>query len=62
MLQRLCDKAVDTYPSTIKFVPECFYAWKRCDSAVDTSLFVFDSVSDGYKNQESWIKLFPKKL
>ena len=22
--QKLCDKAVNTYPSTIKFVPECF--------------------------------------
>ena len=24
MAQKLCDEAVNTYPSTIRFVPKCF--------------------------------------
>ena len=30
----MCDRAVNTYPSTIKFVPECFMAHEMCDKAV----------------------------
>ena len=29
--QTMCDKAVDTYPSTIKFVPECFMTQEMCE-------------------------------
>ena len=32
----MCDKAVDTYPSAIQFVPECYNTQKICDKAVDT--------------------------
>ena len=38
----MCDKAVSTYPSTIKLVPECFMAQKMCDKAVNRCFFVFD--------------------
>ena len=31
---KVCDKAVDTYPSTIKFVPECFMTQEMWDKAV----------------------------
>ena len=43
----MCIKAVDNYPSTIKYVP---------DRAVNTCSFVFDSVSDQYKTQEMCAK------
>ena len=31
----MCDKAVNTYPSTIKFVTECFMTQEMCDKAVN---------------------------
>ena len=31
----MCDKAVDAYISTIKFVPECFMTLEMCDQAVN---------------------------
>ena len=31
MTQKLCDKAVDIYCSTIKFVSECFLTQEMCD-------------------------------
>ena len=41
----MCDKAVDTYPSAIQFVPECYNTQKICDKAVDTCTFVFNLVA-----------------
>ena len=35
----MCDKAVDTYPSTMKFVPECFMTQEMCDKAVHNVFF-----------------------
>ena len=46
------DKAVNTYPSTIKSVPECFMTQKMHDKVVIRCFFVFDSISDQYKTQE----------
>ena len=37
----MCGKAVNTYPSTIKFVPEYFMTQKICNKAVNTCFFVF---------------------
>ena len=48
----MCDKAVDAYPFTIKFLPECCKIQEMCDKAVNRCFFVFDSVSDWYKTQE----------
>ena len=48
----MCHKAVDTYPSTTKFVPECFMTQKMCDKAVNRCYFVFDSIPDQCKTQE----------
>ena len=42
----MCNEAVDTYPSAIQFVPECYKTHEMCDKAVDTSPSVFDSVPD----------------
>ena len=48
----MCDKAVSTYPSTIKFVPECFMTQEMFDKAVNRCFFVFNSIPDQYKTQE----------
>ena len=42
----MCDKAVNTYPSTIKFVPEFFMTQEMCDKAVNRCFFVFVSISE----------------
>ena len=48
---KTCDKAVDTYPSTIKFVSECYKTQGMCNKAVSRRFFVFYSISDKYKIQ-----------
>ena len=45
-------KAVDKYPSTIKFVPDHYTTQEMCIIAVNTCSFVFNSVPDQYKTQE----------
>ena len=44
----MCDKVVNTYPSTIKFVPEFFMIQmiEMCDEAVNSWFFLVDSISD----------------
>ena len=32
---KMCDKAVNTYPHTLKFFSECYKTHKMCDKAVD---------------------------
>ena len=48
----MCDKAVDIYPSAIKFIPECHKTQKLYDKGVDTCPFVLDSVPDQYRTQK----------
>ena len=36
----MCDKPVNTYPSTIKLIPECLIAQEMCDKVVN-SCFLF---------------------
>ena len=45
----MCDKAVSTYPSTIKFVPNCFIK-----QLIDVILYLFLSNPDQYKTQEMY--------
>ena len=33
------DKAVDTHPATIKFVPDCYKNQEMCDKAVHIYIF-----------------------
>ena len=47
-----CDKALDTYPSTVRFFPESFMTQEMCDRAVIIWFFVFDSILDCCKTQE----------
>ena len=35
------DKAVNTYPSTVKFVPECFMTQEMCNKAVNKCFLYF---------------------
>ena len=48
----MCDKALNSYPSTIQFVPDS----AMCNKAVVACPFIFDSVVDEFKNRV--IKLF----
>ena len=45
----MCNKAINTSPSTIQFAPECYESQKVCVKAVDTCSFVLNSVPDQYK-------------
>ena len=45
----MCDKAVDTHPSTIKFVPECYKTQELCHKVDNRCFFVFGSIPDQYK-------------
>ena len=45
----------------LQFIPECYKTQEICDKAVDTCLFVFDSVADWYKTQEMCDKFVSKK-
>ena len=46
--QEKSDKAVNTYSSTIKFVPECFITQEMYDKAVNRLFFEFDYNPDQY--------------
>ena len=49
---KMCDKAVNTYPSTIMLVSECFMTQEMCDKAINRCYFVFDSIPNRYKSQK----------
>ena len=34
----MCNKAIDTYPSAIQFVPKCYKTQEMCDKAFDSFL------------------------
>ena len=42
----MCDKAVDTHPLIIKYVPECYRTQEICCKVVHRYIFVFDSITD----------------
>ena len=42
----MCDKAVYTYPSTIKFVPKCVITQEMCGKAVYYCLVALKFVPD----------------
>ena len=44
--QEICDKVVITTSSAMQFAPERYKTQKKCDKAVDTCPFVFDSIQD----------------
>ena len=32
----MCNKAVESYPQALEYVPECYKTQKTCDKTVDT--------------------------
>ena len=49
--QKMCDKAVGTYPTAMQLVSECYKSRKMCNKAVDTRTFIIYSVPDKYMTQ-----------
>ena len=58
----MCDKAVNTYRSTIEFVPEYFMTQEMCDKAVNRCFFVLGSIPNQYKTEKCLTVLFLKIL
>ena len=58
----MCGKAVNTYPSTIKLVPEYLMTQKICNKAVNTCIFVFILFLIKIKLNNCVIELFLKVL
>ena len=58
----MCDEAVDTHPSTIKFVPECYRTQEMCYKAVNKCFFVLDSILDRFKTQELYDRVVSEDL
>ena len=48
----MCDKAVDSYPHTLKFFLDCYITQKLWDIAANTHPSTMKFVSDCYKTQE----------
>ena len=47
----MCDTAVDTHPSTMQFVLECYKTQEKCHETVHRCFFVSDSIL--YKTYET---------
>ena len=45
----MCDEAVDTYPSTTKFVPECYETQEMCHKASHRCFFIFHFIPEKYQ-------------
>ena len=56
MTQEVCIKAVDSYPSTIQYVPDWYQTQEMRIRAVNTCSFVFGSVPYQYNTQQICIK------
>ena len=54
----MCDKAVDTFPSTIKFVPECFLTQEICDKAADSYFCLFESIHDRAVSEDPFLIVY----
>ena len=58
----MCGKAVNTYPSTTKLVPEHLMTQKICNKPVNTCFFVFILFLIKIKLNNCLIELFLKVL
>ena len=56
----MCYKAVNTYPSIIRFAPESFMTQRMCDKAVERCFFVSDSIFDQYKTSKMYDGVAPE--
>ena len=48
----MCNKAVNTYPFTMRFILEYYKVQEMCDKVVNSCFFVFHSACDRDKTQE----------
>ena len=48
----MCNKVVNTYLSTTRFVPQYYKTQEMSDKAVNTLFFIFHSVPGRYETQE----------
>ena len=62
MTQKMCDKAVDTYPSATKFVSEWFMTQEMCDEAVDRCFLYLILSLIGIKLEKFVTELFLRIL
>ena len=46
--QKICNKAVNTYHSTMQFVPDCYKTQEMCDKAVDDCPAALKSIPDWF--------------
>ena len=58
----MCDKDVSIYPSTIKFVPECYKTQEMCDKAVNRCFLYLIQILIGIKLKKCVTELFLKTL
>ena len=56
----MCNKAVNTYPSAIRFVPEYYKTQEIGNKVVHTCFSVFNSIADQYEKHVT--ELFLKIL
>ena len=56
----MCDEAVDTHPSTIKFVPECYRTQEMCYKAVNKCFLYLILFLIGLKLKNCMTELFLK--
>ena len=56
----MCNKAVNTYPCTTRFLPDCYKTQEMCGKAVNTCFVVFHSVPNRYKTQDICVRLAPE--
>ena len=54
----MCDNSIETYPSTIQYVPDQCKTQKMSDKAVNGCFILFHSVPDRYMTQEICHKVF----
>ena len=58
----MSNKTVNTNPSTIQFVPECYKSHEMCGEVVNNCFFVFYSIPNQYKTQEMCDRVIYKHL
>ena len=58
----MCDKAVNNYPSTIKFVTECYKTQEICDKGVNRCFLCFILFSIDIRLKKCVTELFLKML
>ena len=54
----MCKKAVDYYPHSLEYVPDCFITQEMCEKAVDTYPSTVIYVPDCWDTRNVWKSCF----